>query len=246
VNPTARFSNRVENYIRYRPGYPPGILDPLRSICGLTPDSVIADVGSGTGILAEMFLKNGNQVRGVEPNREMREAGERLLAAYPNFTSIDGKAEATTLPDASVDFVTAGTALHWFDLDQARAEFRRILKPRGWTVLVWNNRRLESSFMRAYEALLLRYTTDYKDVHHDRITDALLRTFYGGDFESQIFVHSQVFDFAGLRGRLLSASYAPIDNAAMLDELRAIFDEHQNGGSVSFEYGATVHYGLQS
>src|SRR5207244_4125864 len=132
-------------------------------------DAVIADIGSGTGILAEMFLKNGNQVYGVEPNREMREAGERLLGGYPRFTSVEGKAEATPLADSSVDFITAAQALHWFDLDAARTEFRRILNPRGWVVILWNDRRDESPFMQAYRQLLLRHSTDYLQVDHKRI-----------------------------------------------------------------------------
>lgn len=246
MNPTGRFSNRVENYVKYRPGYPPEILGTLRVACGLTPQTVVADVGSGTGILAEMWLKNGNPVYGIEPNREMREAGERLLAVYSNFTSIDGKAEATSLPDRSVDLVSAGQALHWFDLDQARAEFRRILRPSGWVAIVFNDRRDESPFMQAYRNLLLRYSTDYQQVDHKRITPELLHPFYGGPFETRVFAHCQVFDFEGLRGRLLSSSYMPLNNAEMLKELRSIFDEHQSGATVSFEYSTTLYYGVQS
>jgi SAM-dependent methyltransferase len=244
VTPTERFSSRVENYVKYRPGYPSAILDTLRAHCGLTPNHVVADIGCGTGILAEMFLRNGNMVRGVEPNKEMREAGERLLAGYPHFTSIDGRAEATTLPGASVDFVTAGQSLHWFDLERARAEFRRILKPRGRVVIVWNDRRDESPFMQAYRNLLLRYSTDYQQVDHRRITTEVLRPFYGGRFETRVFDNRQVFDFEGLRGRLLSSSYMPLDGADMLEELRAIFDEYQAGGTASFDYDTTLYYGL--
>src|SRR5438876_6048912 len=137
-DPTQRFSNRVENYVRYRPGYPKEVLTLLKAECGLKADSIIADIGSGTGILAELFLASGNRVFGVEPNREMREAGERLLQAYPRFTSIAGTAEATTLPNQSVDFITAGQAFHWFDRAQCLREFERILRPGGWVVLVWN------------------------------------------------------------------------------------------------------------
>lgn len=243
MSPTARFSNRVENYIKYRPGYPPAILDTLRAECGLTAEAAIADIGSGTGILAEMFLRNGNAVWGVEPNREMREAGERLLRAWPKFTSVEGRAEATTLPDRSVHLTTAGQALHWFDLAQARTEFTRILQPRGWTAIVWNDRRDESPFMRAYRDLLLRYATDYQQVDHKRITADVLRGFYTGAFQRRVFDNRQVFDFEGLKGRLLSSSYMPPDGAAMLAELRAIFDEHQADGSVTFDYDTTLYFG---
>src|SRR6476469_8499971 len=137
---TKRFSSRVENYIKYRPSYPPTVIDILTEHCQLTPAAVMADIGSGTGLLTELFLKHGNRVFGVEPNRAMREAGERLLAGYSNFTSVDGVAEATTLPDHSVAFVTAGQAFHWFDVAKTRQEFIRILQPQGWAVLVWNVR----------------------------------------------------------------------------------------------------------
>ena len=164
LSPTVRFSTRVENYVRYRPGYPDAVLAWLRAECDLTPAAVVADIGSGTGKLAELFLRNGNRVFGVEPNREMREAGEGMLAGFPNFVSVDGAAEATTLPAASVDFVTAGQAFHWFDRQTARREFARILKPGGWVVLVWNERRSDSPFLRDYEALLREFASEYEQV----------------------------------------------------------------------------------
>src|SRR5258708_6434564 len=155
---TLRFSSRVENYIRYRPGYPAQVLEVLKEECQLTSKSIVADIACGTGIFTRMLLDHGNKVVGVEPNSEMREAAERLLAAYPNFTSIDGTAEATTLPDESVDFATAAQAAHWFDLARARREFARILKPGGWAVLIWNERSIDTtSFLRAYEELLMTY-----------------------------------------------------------------------------------------
>src|SRR5215469_16795520 len=137
-----RFSNRVTDYARYRPSYPPELLDLLRMECGLQHEQNIADIGSGTGLLTKLFLENGNRVFGVEPNGEMRSAGEEVLRGYPNFTSIDGSAEATTLADSSVDFISAGQAFHWFDVELARGEFRRILKPGGWVVIVWQDRRM--------------------------------------------------------------------------------------------------------
>src|SRR5271157_3949183 len=134
-NATSRFSDRVENYIRYRPGYPPEALQVLKDDCGLAPQHEVADIASGTGIWTRLLLENGNRVFGVEPNAEMREAGERLLADFPQFTSVAGTAEATTLTNESVDFVTAAQAAHWFDRERSRREFARILKPSGWLVL---------------------------------------------------------------------------------------------------------------
>lgn len=249
TDPTRRFSTRVDNYIRYRPSYPAEVIAWLGSACGLTSAAVVADMGSGTGILAELFLRNGNLVFGVEPNREMREAGDRLLAGYSNFKSIDAAAEATTLPDRSVDFVTAGQAFHWFDRDKARAEFTRILRPGGWVVLIWNDRRTGSTpFLQAYEQLLQRYGTDYAAVNHTNIDDDVIGTFFAPQpFELRSFPNRQDFDFEGVRGRLLSSSYAPeaghVNYEPMLAELRSIFDTHQADGKVAFEYDTKVYYG---
>src|SRR2546425_5633219 len=136
-----RFSNRVADYVRYRPGYPLALIDLLRAECGLRPDHVIADVGSGTGFLSRLFLDNGNRVFGVEPNEEMRQAGEEYLAAHDKFSSVSGSSEATALPEASVDFITAAQALHWFEPGATRREFLRSLKPHGWGIVVWTDRR---------------------------------------------------------------------------------------------------------
>ena len=245
-----RFSSRVENYVKYRPGYPPGVVETLRSACGLNKNSVVADIGSGTGLLARVFLAAGCQVIGVEPNAEMRAAGERLLADYPRFTSRDGSAEATGLEEGSVDFAAAGQAFHWFDPNKARMEFRRILKPQGWAVLVWNQRLTEGSpFLHAYEALLQSYATDYNQVNHRNVEESsdTIPAFFGGPYHTARFDNAQFFDFDGVRGRLLSSSYAPEpghpNHAPMLAELRRIFDRYQEDGLVTFAYETHLYYG---
>lgn len=248
-NPTERFSSRVENYVKYRPSYPQEIVELLKEECGLTVSSIIADVGSGTGILSEMFLKNGNTVYGIEPNREMREAGERLLQRYTNFKSIEGAAEATKLADGSVDFVTAGQAFHWFDRAGARREFLRILKPGGWTALVWNERRTDTTpFLIAYEKMLIEYGTDYEAVNHTQINDRVVEEFFApGDFRLKIFQTRQAFDFESLRGRLLSSSYTPEEGhpnfRPMLEAIERIFQENAVSGVVSFDYETKLYYG---
>ncbi len=248
LRPTERFSNRVENYIRYRPGYPSELLDCLRQNCGLTQNSRIADVGSGTGKLAELFLEHGSRVFGIEPNDAMREAGERLLSKYPNFSSVAATAEATSLESQSMDFVIAGQAFHWFNRSQARQEFERILKPRGWVVLVWNERLTLTPFLAAYEEMLQRYSKDYEHVDHRQITGPVLTEFYHpGSFASAILPNRQRFDFAALKGRLLSSSYVPVEGETGHEEaLRAlseIFERHAVGGVVGFEYETKIYYG---
>jgi SAM-dependent methyltransferase len=245
---TSRFSDRVENYVRYRPGYPPEVVQELKAECGLARSHVIADVASGTGIWSRLLLENGNPVFGVEPNTEMREAGERLLAAFPKFTSVAGTAEATTLPDQSVDFVTAAQAGHWFDRERARREFVRILKPGGWLVLLWNERVTDSTkFLRDYEQLLLTYGTDYQDVRHEHTSEAIHEFFDPAPFQERVFDMRQEFDYAGIEGRLLSSSYAPGPEhpryKAMLNELRRIFDACAVDGRAVFEYKTRLYFG---
>ncbi|MDQ3639747.1 MAG: class I SAM-dependent methyltransferase, partial [Actinomycetota bacterium] len=186
TDPKERFSGRVENYVRYRPGYPQTVLDLLRSECRLTSNSVVADVASGTGLLSELFLENANRVYGVEPNAEMREAGERRLECYDRFTSVAGSAEETPLEAGSVDFVVVGQAFHWFDLDAARAEFVRVLRPGGWVALLWNEMREGATpFMEVYERLIREYKTEeYKQFDLPRE----VRSFFGpGAFEAGSF-----------------------------------------------------------
>ena len=247
-NATTRFSDRVENYVRYRPGYPVGVLQGLKKECGLRPNHTIADVAFGTGIWTRLLLENANPVFGVEPNAEMREAGERLLAAFPNFTSVAGTAEATTLPDESVDFVTAAQAAHWFDRKRARCEFARILKPGGWLVLLWNERLTDSTkFLRDYERLLLTYGTDYEEVCHERTTAAVNEFFDPIPFQERTFAMRQEFDYSGVEGRLLSSSYAPgrehPQHTPMLRELRRIFELSSVEGRIVFEYKTRVYFG---
>ncbi|MFN7117225.1 MAG: class I SAM-dependent methyltransferase [Saprospiraceae bacterium] len=248
-NAESRFSHTVENYIRYRPGYPEAAFDFWRKTLQWTPQSIVADVGSGTGKSAEPLLKLGNQVFAVEPNAEMRQAAEQLLGHFPNFTSIKGSAEATTLPDQSIDFILAGTAFHWFEPVATRREFQRILKPAGWVLLMWNVRNNErSNFMPSYEDFLLKYSLDYQqvsEVYHD---SSGFDVFFGNNnWQQIIFENSQVFDFEGLWGRYLSCSYALPENHTQFADakaaLRVIFDEHQENETVTLWYDTALYYG---
>jgi SAM-dependent methyltransferase len=247
-----RFSNRVADYVRYRPGYPRGVLDLLRDECGLTEESTVADIGSGTGILTKLFLENGNFVYGVEPNRAMREAGEEFLAPYPKFRSVAATAEATSLADASVDLVTAAQAYHWFDPAATRAEFARIRRPGGWVAVIWNERKKDvGPFAGQYEQLLRTYATDYARVSKTYPESRRMsELFGGGGFQHRVFSNEQMMDFAALRGRLLSSSYAPaaghLNHEPMLADLRAIFNQHVQHGRVRFEYDTHVYCGRLS
>jgi len=243
-----RFNERVANYIAYRPKYPAAVNEFLRAELGLSAASVVADVGSGTGILSELLLRQGCTVFGIEPNEPMRGAAEKLLQDYPNFKSVNGTAEATTFDASSVDFVTAGQAFHWFDGARARVEFRRILKPGGWVVLIWNMRRTDTTpFLRDYEKLLRDFGTDYTQVNCEQLPEERIADFFAGAYGRREFANEQVFDHEGVRGRLLSSSYVPLAGQPgyepMLAELRRIFDLHQRAGRVTIEYDTKVFYG---
>jgi len=244
---TKRFSNRVELYLQYRPRYPVQFIAFCKEQLGLTPSWVVADIGSGTGFSAEPFLENGNTVFGIEPNPEMRQAAETSLARFPNFRSLDGRAEATTLADDSIDMVAAGQAFHWFDPAICKIEFNRILKENGWTVLFWNQRKLDSAFATAYEELIRKFAVDYTKVDHKNIDSAALEAFFGNaDFRNAIFDYFQELDFDGLKGRLLSSSYMPIEgprHVELIQELTSLFSNFQKDGKVRIEYETVLYYG---
>ena len=245
--PTKRFTDRVANYVAYRPKYPAAVLEFMRAELGLSPSAIIADVGAGTGILTEMFLRNGNTVFAVEPNEAMRAAAENLLGAFPNFKSVAGTAEATTLANTSVDFVTAAQAFHWFDAERALAEFARILKDGGWVALLWNMRRTDSnSFLRELERILREYGTDYERVAADNPGEELMARIFPRGYGTQMFRHEQVFDYEGLRGRWLSASYVPLaghpNHEPLFAALRSAFDQYNTNGTVAIEYDTVIYY----
>lgn len=248
-DPTRRFSSRVENYVKYRPRYPRALLATLQVRCNLNPESVIADVGSGTGFLTELFLENGNLVYGVEPNAAMRAAGEQYLARFDRFRSVGATAEATTLPDDSIDLVVAGQAFHWFDREGARDEFARILRPGGWVALIWNTRLLEGSpFLEGYERLLRDYGTDYEAVVHTQPALNEFDAFFDeGSHQVAYFPNEQRFDFEGVKGRMLSSSYTPQpghpNHEPLLATLRRLFDQTAEEGRVSFQYETELHWG---
>lgn len=242
-----RFSNRVANYVKYRPGYPPEVLQLFCDEMDLTPASVVADIGSGTGLSAKIFLENGNPVYGVEPNAPMRAAAEEFLAAFPRFRSTDGTSEATTLGDASVDIVIAAQAFHWFRPEESRREFKRILKPGGYVALIWNERQLDSTeFLREYEKLLLKYARDYQQVRHEKINEDVLSAFFQVPFRRATFPNVQVFDLDGIRGRMLSSSYMPSetdeDFQPLVKELEILFAKHNESGRIKVFYDTNIFY----
>lgn len=244
---TTRFTERVANYVRYRPGYPPEVLDLLRDEARLSHESIVADVGAGTGIFTQRLLTTGAAVYAVEPNDAMRAQAEALLRDEAGFCAVAGSAEDTTLPDASVDLITAAQAFHWFDLPRARVEFRRILQPGGVVALLWNDRDMHGDpFMAGYEDVLRRFAAEYQEVTYRRLFDQLTG-FFGASPAEHTLSTAQRFDREGLRGRFLSSSYAPRDGdprqPAALEALDQLFDAYAVEGEVAFRYVTRLFLG---
>lgn len=246
--PTERFTTRAGNYARYRPGYPPEAVTLLKQCCGLSPRAVVADVGSGTGILTALLLESGAEVIGVEPNGAMRAVAEAALRDRPRFRSVDGSAEHTTLAGESVDLLVAGQAFHWFDVPKARVEALRVIREGGWGALLWNERpRDATAFLADYEAMLMRYAPQYATITASRANEASMREFFGGPMQLATFPNQQDLNFEGFQGRLMSSSYAPEPDdpghAAMMAALRKVFDAHAREGRVALPYETLVYFG---
>lgn len=247
---TERFSNRVADYVRYRPGYPPALLDWLHRDIGLPTGTLVADIGAGTGISTRVFLAAGHPVIAVEPNAAMRAAAEQWLAPeYLSLKVVDGTAEATTLADDSVGLVAAAQAFHWFDTAAVRGEWKRILPAGGLALVFWNSRLLDASpFLRGYEQLLLDFGTDYVAVTERYQSDEEMRAWFGEGLRGVAsFPNVQHLDYDSLRGRLLSSSYAPPAghprHTPMLEALRQLFDDHAVDGKVAIEYQTRAFIG---
>lgn len=250
-NNTNRFSNRVEDYVKYRPHYPEEMITYLEQQAVLQPGMLLADIGSGTGISSQLFLQKGYTVLGVEPNKEMREKSEELLKDYPQFNAIDGTAEHTTLEKHCIDVIVAGQAFHWFNQEAANTEFRRILKKNGHVLLVWNERMTGSPFEKAYEQLIERHGKQYKELNHRNIDIAVIEKFFHPSAVTLTeFANKQVFDYEGLEGRLLSSSYMPSREderyPALVADLKQLFDQFQEDGYITIHYTTRMYWGQLS
>lgn len=246
---TQRFTNRVDNYTKYRPGYPAAVLQLLRTSGHLSTNAVIADVGSGTGIFTKLLLDKDYTVYAVEPNEAMRQAADDALGDNPKYHSVNGTAEETTLKPNSAAMVVCAQAFHWFDAHKTKTEFARILKPGGKVALIWNNRQVEvDEFSINYELLLQQQASDYKRVNHQNLTEANFSVFFkDGKYQLTRFPNTQVFDMNGLAGRAFSSSYVPSEHtpegAVFLKKLQELFDRHQVNGTVNMEYQTEVYLG---
>ena len=248
-DPTQRFSDRVEQYVKCRPSYPDEVISTLQQACGLSAGAVVADIGAGTGIFTRLLLQSGARVIGVEPNDGMRAAADHELGDLPKYVSCSGSAEETGLDDSSVDLITAAQSFHWFRQQEARDEFVRVLRPGGYVALIWNARRTDTPFLRKYEQLLIDFSPDYEAVNHLNDSERKIRDFFSPQTPAiATFPNQQQFTCESLEGRLQSSSYAPRagqrGHGELLRGLRRIFDDHALDGLVNFDYHTEIHYGI--
>lgn len=245
---TKRFSNRVDDYVKYRPHYPIEIINFLQNSYALSTDKLVADIGAGTGISTALFLDAGYPVIAVEPNTEMRDKAIELLSSFTGFKAVDGTAENTALQAGSIDAVIAGQAFHWFNAQNTRTEFKRILKPEGIVILIWNERKTESAFEQEYNQLIIKHGQEYVKLDHRNIDAEHIGAFFAPEpFRLEVFQNKQVFDFEGLTGRLISSSYMPTKDQAgyipMISDLKNLFNEYQQHDMITINYDTKVYVG---
>lgn len=243
-----RFSSRVENYIKYRPGYPDEIIATLQLEIGLMPNDVIADIGSGTGFSAKLFLEHGNTVYGIEPNEPMRKAAEGLLSEYVNFISMHGSSEDTNLPDNSIDLIVCAQAFHWFDRAKTKTEFQRITNKGAHLCLIWNDRKETEAFQQDYEKLIQEFATDYNEISHRNISLNIIEDFYAPNtFKKFILSYEQQFNLEGLIGRVISSSYMPNEDDDNFPQLKnaiiQLFDKYKQNEIITFAYNTILYIG---
>jgi SAM-dependent methyltransferase len=235
MNPTGRFSNRAEHYVKYRPGYPDTAFDVLAE--ALPMGCEVADVGSGTGISSRWLRKRAGLVYSVEPNREMRESAE----AMDGIVTVNGTAEATTLPDGCVDTVVCATAFHWFDVEASRREFARILRPGGHVALLWNVRQMPE-YERIVDAFAVEPLRKW-----DEQTGDIAGEFFGSRMRTARVPNDQWLDWEGLLGRAMSASYMPLPGDPRFVEmeaaLREYFARESREGLFKFAYETAMYWG---
>ena len=241
-----RFSDRVANYIKYRPSYPQVVVDTIISECHPGKMHTVADIGSGTGIFSKLLLERDFNVIGVEPNESMRKTAEHQLSDYENFSSVDGQSECTNIANSSIDLITAAQAFHWFDGEKTKQEFSRILKPGGYLALIWNQRKVDQPFQKEYDSILRKYATDYNSVNHMNISDEdIAGFFYPGKVATFDFKNSQQLDLIGFLGRMQSSSYTPKVNTREHETLMKVaedlFRRYAGNGTITFEYDTRLY-----
>ena len=242
------FNGTADFYFRYRPTYPEELMDTITKETGLNPKWVVADIGSGTGILSTLFIEHGNQVKCVEPNDEMRQKSLEILSTRGKVEFIKGTGENTNLPDSSVDLVACGQSFHWLDRRLAKKEFTRILRGRKWVALVWNDRVNEpGTFTGEYESVVRRYSKAYHSTGSTVLSSKNISSFFNGSYKKFQFQNVQKLTLESVIGRYRSASYAIKENdpkyESMIGEFSDLFKKYERKGSVEMVYITKLYLG---
>ncbi|MGN1203190.1 MAG: class I SAM-dependent methyltransferase [Eubacterium sp.] len=245
---TEKFSGRAENYTKGRPSYAQEFIKTLYGTVGFNENSVVADIGSGTGKLSKQLLDMGSTVYCVEPNDDMRRIAQSELSSYSNFISVKANAEMTGLKGNSIDFITCAQAFHWFDAGKFKQECKRILKPAGKVVLVWNTRDMDSNFsIESYE-IYKKYCPLFKGFHGGmRDDDKRIYDFFNNKCSKMIFENPLAFTREKFITRSLSASYSIKSGdegfESYIRELEELFDKYCENGFVTVKNNTVAYAG---
>lgn len=242
-----RFSNRVEYYIKYRPGYPEQVIDLLKSKYDLGSTDEIADIGAGVGHSAKLFTDYGCYVYGIEPNADMHNALIDRMKRVANFSARLKTASNTDLESNSIDFIVCAQSFHWFNVKAAKTEFLRILKDNGTVVLMWNSWQEDTDFGQDYTTLLKNHSTDYENVSRTNPDMTEKIDYLFDTYEKDVVEHSQYFDLEALKGRYLSSSYALLPDMdgheAAMTAIEELFDKYASDGTIEFRYDCEIYHG---
>ncbi len=243
-------SERIENYLRYQPGYPKKLLNFLYEEVGFLRESVIADIGSGTGILTRLLLERGSRVVAIESDHQMRDIAERLLNdEFQRFVSLNATAENTTLSDESVNYIVCAHSLNSLNIDKCRDEFFRIIKPSGAVVFLYNRLDQEEGFLKEHQSLLNQYRVyPEKNFSRELSENEIFRFYASATYNHFSFPNRQSLDFEGARAILLSDSSLPEQGEDgyndMLEELYNIFERYNQNRKVFINYTTEAYIGV--
>lgn len=247
---TEIYTDRAKDYLKYRPGYPCELIEFIDKELELPSNAVIADIGSGTGIFSKLLLQNNKKVYAIEPNDRMRQMAESMLDRYVGFNSINATAEKTTLMNQSVDMIIVAQAFHWFDPVSAKQEFSRILKPLHYVSLVWNERCVKGNlFLEELEVVLEKFCPEYKTITaYNNTLESVVKSFFlPNPYLKKTFHTYQDLDFEAFKGRILSCSYAPVENDAnhksLIDALFNLYLSHAINEVVRIDYDTQAYFG---
>lgn len=236
------FTGKADLYSMFRPSYPNEYINYLHSENYLSEGSVIADIGSGTGILTKLLLEKKLNVLAIEPNNDMRGIAEKNLWVYDQYKSINATAENTSLKNNSVDLITVAQAFHWFDKEKFRLECKRILKENSKVSLVWNSKDVLSPLMIELQEICKETCPKFKGFSGgiEDTPDVYNQFLKNGIYEMMVYRNDLEMDLEGFLGRNLSSSFSPLREEKEFEPYRTALTNlfYKNGlnGKIIYPY----------